>query len=64
VSDLLYFATSGQPIDNIFVYDLMGRIVISQSGNNSSVDMSKLSDGVYFVKANTDSEQTFKIVKK
>jgi hypothetical protein len=64
VSDLLYLSTSGQPIDNVFVYDLMGRLVLSQSVNNSSVDMSKLSDGVYFVKTDSDSEQTFKIVKK
>ena len=64
VSDLLYFAASGKPIDNIFVYDLMGRLVISQSGGNASVDMSKLSDGVYFVQTNSNSQQTFKIVKK
>ena len=63
VSSLLFFATSGQQIDEVYVYDLMGRIVLYQATRASSIDMSKLSAGVYFVKTNSDTEQTFRIVK-
>jgi hypothetical protein len=42
----------------------MGRLVASQSGNGTSIDLSKLSEGLYFVQTNSDCQQTFKIVKK
>jgi hypothetical protein len=64
VSTLLYIASGKQPIDEVYVYDLMGRLVIHQATKSSSVDMSTLNDGIYFVKTNKESEQSFKIVKK
>jgi hypothetical protein len=64
VSSLLFINTFGQqPVDEVYVYDLMGRLVISQPTKSSSVDMSKLPGGVYFVKINTKTEQTFKVIK-
>jgi hypothetical protein len=64
VSDLLYFTSGTKQVDEITVYDLMGRKVLSQSGSASSLDMSSLTGGVYLVKTNTETDQAFKIVKR
>ena len=67
VSSALHLHGSGAPFVNmVMVYDLTGRMVMSQSGAVESIDMTKLPEGLYFVKAITieRSESTFKIVKR
>ncbi|MCW3126325.1 MAG: hypothetical protein JWO03_1983 [Bacteroidetes bacterium] len=64
-SDLLFEVGSGRQIDNVAVYDMTGRIVMSQSGSVKSVDMSSLADAVYIVKARAGrKESTLKVVKR
>lgn len=65
VSDFLYLTTSGsKPIEQVCVYDLMGRVVLSQNMSSSSIDMSKLTEGVYFLKTSGNNDQAIKIVKR
>lgn len=65
ISDILYYSNTGdRPADSITIYDLMGRQVLSQNGSGSSINMSALSSGVYFVRTNISGDQSFKVVKK
>ena len=65
VSDLLYISNSAHKADDqIFVYDLMGRQVISQNTKTSSIDMSQLPDGVYLIKASSAGDLSFRVVKR
>ncbi len=58
---------SANVIESIQVYNLLGQEVINQKYNKQdiSLDLSSLSSGTYFMKANiNESSQTFKIIKQ
>lgn len=56
--------SSDQAISKIELFDASGRIIISGSGNNKEIDISKLKDGIYFVNVyNQLGIHTEKIIK-
>ncbi len=62
VSDLLYI-NSNNPIGLISIYDINGKLIISQESDEmqTSIDLSMLRKGIYFVRTN---QQAVKILKK
>jgi hypothetical protein len=57
-------------IDEIVVYDVMGKIInsnknIQTNGSNSTIDLTSISNGIYFVKITANEQSTVKrIIKK
>ncbi|MFT5103084.1 MAG: choice-of-anchor B domain-containing protein [Candidatus Latescibacterota bacterium] len=54
-SDILYIASENQRINSIVVYDILGKKYLSNNqinSENTSIDLSRLSRGVYFIKIN------------
>jgi len=54
-SDILYIASENQRINSIVVYDILGKEYLSNNqinSENTSIDLSRLSQGVYFIKIN------------
>ncbi|GEC79365.1 T9SS type A sorting domain-containing protein [Flavobacterium aquatile] len=57
-------------IDEIVVYDVMGKIInsnknIQTNGSNSTIDLTSISSGIYFVKITANEQSTVKrIIKK
>ena len=54
-SDVLHIASENQPINSIAVYDILGKQYISIeqiNSENTRIDLSGLSQGVYFIKIN------------
>ncbi|MCO5258988.1 MAG: T9SS type A sorting domain-containing protein [Crocinitomicaceae bacterium] len=50
-----------QPIGDIFVYSMMGELLLTTSTNE--IDLSNHPDGIYFVKTSTNLSKTYKVVK-
>jgi len=50
-TDKLYLNTNGQSINKIQLLDLTGKIVYSSSISTKSIDLTALTNGVYFIKA-------------
>lgn len=50
VQDILHINTEAI-FENIFVYDVNGKILINQKKQNKSIDVSRLKKGIYFFKA-------------
>ncbi len=68
VKDVLTINTV-RDVQNVSVYNLVGKQVLTQTGNNSqelSLNMSNLAVGVYFMEITTDDNKkdTFKILKE
>ncbi len=66
VKDILTINYQGV-INDIRVYDILGKEIIFQKINNSNttIDFSKFKQGVYFIKAFTDNNITsYKVIKK
>lgn len=64
VSELLYIDTD-LALDTIAIYDVRGHLVLDADVVSSSIDVSKLSRGVYFLKISSESmAMTKKIVIK
>jgi len=58
---------NSMPIEDVFVYGVSGNLVISKSVNsdNTQIDLSKLSTGVYIVTVTSNnSNKTFQLLKK
>jgi hypothetical protein len=56
--------TAPQPVQQVDIYDMNGRLVLNQTRVDKGVDLSALSDGTYFIKTDTDKNKTFKITKQ
>ena len=66
VKDILNL-TSIEPILSVTVYTVSGQLVLSEKSENAiqKIDLSTLSNGVYFVKAFTaNAQKTIKVVKQ
>lgn len=66
---LFTIATGAKGIDKIEVYDVSGKVIISQTSSSPSnsktiLDMSAASSGIYFVKISSDNLQTVKRIIK
>lgn len=66
VKDILNIETNNMTIDVVEIYDVLGKNVISQGGlENSSINISKLNKGMYFIKIFAEGQSiTRKIIKK
>jgi hypothetical protein len=67
-SGLMKLSSSINTVSNVAVYDLLGKVVLTNNYSNLnevSVDLSSLKTGVYFMKATSDNGgvQTIKVVK-
>ena len=52
-------------VEEISVYDVFGRQQLAISGQQSAVDVSNLSNGVYFVKVKSENNEVVKrFIKK
>lgn len=52
-------------IEEIFVYDLWGRMITSHGGNHNSIDLSLFASGTYFIKLyGSFGEETLKVIKQ
>lgn len=65
-NDVLNFETAdGITLDKVEVFDTIGKRVLSTTVVNSSIDISQLNSGIYFVKIYSGDQQlTKKIIKK
>jgi hypothetical protein len=61
---LSFKLNSEQAIEQIFIYDLSGKLVSTNNITGNSVDLSFLNDGAYIIKTNIASITPFKIIKK
>ncbi len=65
VSDILYFSSEGISIENLSVYAISGQQMMSQSGNTNSIDVSALSEGIYFLEIRSENRrQILKFIKE
>lgn len=67
VKNLLNIVSNNTTVENILVYDLLGKTILSKTVNGTStmVDVSGLSNGIYLVRVvATQGEKVFKIVKE
>lgn len=58
------FFESTEPVTQIEIYDISGRLVASQKVDNNKADLSILQSGTYIIRANNKNKQSFKIIKK
>ena len=56
-SGIIYFQSENNTLDNISIYDVMGREVFNGS-YSKKIDLSGLSNGVYLVKIKDKNAQT------
>lgn len=65
VTNALYFKLNSEnPINEIFVYDMTGKLVFNTIVTANTVDLSTLNTGAYLVKTNIENIEPFKIIKK
>jgi uncharacterized repeat protein (TIGR01451 family) len=67
VHNLLNIYMRNRADANVQVMDVLGKIVLSKNtnGQNTQLELSDLSNGMYFVKVNADGDsKTFKIIKQ
>jgi hypothetical protein len=58
------FFESTEPVTQIEIYDIGGRLVASQKVDNNKTDLSMLQSGTYIIRINNKNKQSFKIIKK
>ena len=64
VSDQLFITSESATIEKISVYSMSGIRVINGSGNEKSIDVSNLSDGLYFIEiSSSEGKSVQKFVK-
>jgi len=65
VNDMLHFS-SNQPVENVVVSNMLGQeINVSANSDNTSLDLSNLSTGNYFVKVTIEGvAKTIKVIKR
>lgn len=65
-SGFIHFESENTEIENIQIYDLTGKLIITKTGfENKEIDLSGISSGVYLVKINTNKKSfTTKIIKE
>jgi hypothetical protein len=65
-SDMLYLANADElGIENISVYDISGKVVLSQNSTANQIDVSQLPQGIYLLKTTTGSSTTsLKFIKE
>jgi len=67
VKNLLHIVSNNSPVEIVYLHDLLGKTILSKTvhGNNSIIDFSGLSTGVYILKVVSEqSEKIFKIIKE
>jgi len=66
VSNVLYLSNAEElVIENVSVYDVSGKVVLSQNSTANQIDVSQLPQGMYFLKTTTGSSTTsLKFIKE
>ena len=57
VSETLFITSEGIPIQNIIIYSLSGKKVMEVSENTNSIDVSSLSEGMYFLEIYSEEKR-------
>ena len=64
VKDILYINNQNETIEEIVVYDVLGKKVMEQNNNNAQINLSDLQSGFYVVKIKTEKGYICKKVVK
>lgn len=65
VAETLFITSEGIRIENIKIYSIRGNQVIEASANENSLDVSNLSEGLYFIEiSSSEGKSVQKFVKK
>ena len=65
VSEMLFIATDGQPIEHVSVYTISGKRIISETSTTNQLDVSGLKAGLYFAEIGTsEGKSVQKFMKK
>ncbi|MCW3125964.1 MAG: hypothetical protein JWO03_1622 [Bacteroidetes bacterium] len=62
-TSVFFEALGNAPVSTVYVYDISGKLALTQSDVKKCVDLSSLSAGTYLIKTDI-SNQSFKIVKQ
>ena len=64
VQNVLYFKNFNK-IEKIEIYNTIGKVIFTNNGNRSHIDISNFEKGIYFIKINTKEKNIFieKIIK-
>jgi len=63
-SDRVFIKNNNQLINEVWIYDVTGRLISSQSVSNQAIDLTNLKAGIYFIKPNNLNTKSFQIIKK
>ncbi|MFT4850164.1 MAG: heat shock protein HslJ [Sediminicola sp.] len=64
VADILFINPEGSTIDNINIYSLQGKLVLSENYALETIDVSDLSEGLYFIEiSSSEGKSIQKFVK-
>lgn len=62
-SNSVFLEIENEIIKIIYIFDLNGKLVISQKNINNQIDLSSLQTGTYIVKTDNQNIKSFKIIK-
>ncbi len=63
-SNSILIETEFEKFNEIYIYDLTGKLIDNKLVINNSIDLSSLQTGTYLVKTDNQKIQSFKIIKK
>ena len=65
VSETLFIASEGIPVESISIYSIAGKRVLSETSTTKQIDVSGLKSGLYFAKiATSEGKSVQKFIKK
>ena|SRR5688572_2301045 len=64
VSNTLYFESSKENLfKQIFIYDKLGKCVLTTVNNQSSIDLTSITKGIYTIRTDNKNIRSFKIIR-
>ena len=63
-ADRIIFDVKNTVIKKVFVYDVLGKLVLTQKAENNQVSLTRLKKGIYFLRPNNSRNYSIKIIKK
>lgn len=63
-SNSLYLELENEVIKDIYIFDLNGKLIISQKNINNQINLSDLQTGTYLIKTDSKNIKSFKIIKR
>lgn len=63
-SGSVYLDIENEIVKNIYIFDLNGKLIITQQNINNQIDLSNLQIGTYIIKTDNQNIKSFKIIKR